>query len=193
MDARSHLVLIRSLALSFALVGLGACAPTAAARAPAMSLEGTDQALHALSSPDAPTVVYFFSEHCPCVRAHDERIAALAREFGPRGVRFLAVDSEVGADVAQDRARAEARGYPFPLLVDPGARAASALGAEYATYTVVIDRKGAVVYRGGIDSDRTHLSGDATPYVRDALEDVLAGRPVRRPHADTLGCALRTF
>jgi len=176
----------------FALVFLSACVATAPARAPSLSLRGTDDASHALTD-SRVTVIFFFSEHCPCVRAHDARLVALAGDFEKRGVRFLALDSEVGATIERDRDEARARAYPFPILIDEGGRAAKALGAEYATYSVVLGASGEVLYSGGFDSDHTHLSDHATPYLRDALDDVVANRAVRRAHTEPLGCALRLW
>ena len=49
---------------------------------------------------------------------------------------------------------------------DPGATLAKELGAQYATYSVVLDADGRVRYHGGIDSDKNHLHDDATPYLR---------------------------
>ncbi len=166
------------------------------ARVPDLVLAGTDDAPHTLSSKTSntrATVYVFFSDHCPCMRAHDARLVALANDFASRGVRFFAVDSEVGAAVAAEKDHARERNYPFPILVDEGARAARALGAEYSTYSVVVDERGDVVYRGGLDSDHTHLTNDAAPYLRDALDDVIAGRSVHHAQTEALGCALRTW
>jgi hypothetical protein len=139
------------------------------------------------------TVLVFFSPSCHCLTAHDARLVALANEYAPRGVTFLMVDSEVRADEAFDRGEADRRRYPFPIVIDRGARVARRLGAEYASYSVVLDRQGHALYRGGIDSDRDHLHDDAAPYLRDALDDVLAGRPPRLAEGKTLGCSLQTW
>ena len=91
----------------------------------------------------------------------------------------------------RDANEAQRRAYPFPILMDPQALLAKAFVAEYATYSVILDGNGSILYRGGIDSDRTHLRDDATFFVREALDDLLAGHPPRRPDAKTLGCALQ--
>jgi peroxiredoxin len=184
------MVLTRPLVFA---VALAACAPAVPARAPSLSLAGTDDASHAVWDARGPTVLVFYAGHCPSMRAHDARLAALAQEYRPRGVRFFLVDSEVHASVGRDAAQARERGYAFPVLIDHGARLARALGAEYATYTVVLDAHGRVLYHGGIDSDRAHLTAHPTEYLREALEDVTARKPVRRPEADVLGCALETW
>ena len=181
------------MVLRHAILAAALCACTAKeARVPRLALPGTDGAPHAVVDAHV-TVLVFFSEHCPCVRAHDARLIALANEYASRGVTFFAIDSEVGATVASDGAEMRERGYPFPILVDHEARLARAVGAEYATYSVVLDEAGDVLYRGGFDSDHTHLSANARPYLRDALDDVVARRPVRRAQTEALGCALRTW
>ncbi len=136
-------------------------------------------------------VVEFFSHHCPCQAAHDKRIQALYDAYHSRGVSFVLVDSEEGATVERDRQEAEKRGYVFPLLLDSGAALATRLGAEFATHAVILDRSsGKILYRGGIDSDHSHLTEDATPFVKNALDDLLAQKPVRKTDTKPLGCVL---
>lgn len=139
------------------------------------------------------TVAVFVSAECPCLHAHLERLRGIAAEYAPRGVQFVGVDSEVGGSL--DRAKKIERdlALPFPVLVDTEAAFADAVGAEYATYTVVLDREGRVRYRGGIDSDKRKMHDDATAYLRDALDDLLAGRAPRRTQGKALGCVLRKW
>jgi peroxiredoxin len=185
--------LVRSAAFAAACSWLG-CAtappPPPTAATPAV-LEGTDGRPHSVPSPEgALTILEFFSATCPCQAAHDQRLRSIAADYAGRGVAILAVDSEVDAKVERDRAEAARRGYPFPVVVDPGGVIARAYQAEFATYIVLMNRAGDVLYRGGIDSDKRHLHPDATSFLRDALDDALAGRPLRRPEGRTLGCAL---
>ena len=165
-----------------------------AAQAPSESrLEGTDGTLHTIVPREqgAYTVVIFVSPDCHVLAAHDDRLRKLVTDFGSSRVRFLAVDSEVDANIERDRALAGDRRYPFPIVVDRGADLARSLGATYAGHTVIVDHTGAVRYRGGIDSDRVKLRDDATAYVADALTDLLAGKPPRVAESKSLGCALR--
>jgi len=188
-------------ALSFALLlsGLAACAPLphpAAAEAPALALHGTDGQVYDLESEAArapATVLVFFDPNCPCMTAHEPRLKALYEELASRGVRWFMVDSEVGASLERDQAIAQERGYAFPILLDENGTLAKAMGAESATYSVVLDRAGHVQYAGGVDDDRSHLQGDATPYLHDALVDVLDGRTPRRTSGKALGCALKLW
>ena len=160
-------------------------------RAQLPSTDGTSYTLP-LRNPALWTVLVFFSADCDCQAAHDARLRELDHRYRPRGVRFFAIDSEIHAGLARDAAEARSRGYGFPMLIDRHAAVAKALGAEYSTYSVVLDARGRIRYRGGIDSDLVHLRSDATFYLRDALEDLLAGREPHRAYGEALGCALRT-
>ncbi|HEX3774271.1 MAG TPA: redoxin family protein [Polyangiaceae bacterium] len=168
-----------------------ACAPARAPNSISGQLQGADGAFHPILNPLARfTVIEFFSAHCPCQAVHDARLKALAERYRASGVYFIAVDSEAGASIARDGAEAVRRGYSYPLLIDPDGALARSTQADYATYSLLVDTSGRVMYRGGIDSDRSHLRDDATPYLQNAIEDALAGRSLRNPEAKTLGCSL---
>jgi peroxiredoxin len=193
------MVMIRHpfLLVAWLLICASVCAcgrPAIPAAAPSASLvdeSGATQSFRELAARAPFTVVVFFSASCPVQVAHDERLRALYDRYHARGVQFLAVDSEVGATPERDAGEAKSRGYAFPIWIDRGAAFADAMHAEYATFTVVVDRDGRVRYAGGIDSDRAKLHDDARVYVADALDDLLAGREPRQASGKTLGCALR--
>jgi hypothetical protein len=139
------------------------------------------------------TVLVFFSPDCHCLKVHEPRLVALYDAYRHRGVQFVMVDSEVRGSPAGDAAEAKQRGYPFPILLDRGARIADAVGAGYATYAVVLDAAARVHYRGGIDSDKTHLHEGADAYLEDALDALLDHREPRVAEGKTLGCALEKW
>ena len=184
-----------TLVLAVAAMSVGACG--GAVRAPVLPdsqlelLDASHTGVRSLAARAPYTVFFFFSAHCPCVAAHDARLLALYEAFRERGVQFIAVDSEVSAEPSREAAAAHEHRYPFPLLIDEGGKLADAIGAEYASYTVVVDSRGRVHYAGGIDSDRSHLRDDAQFFVRDALIDLLAGREPRTTEGKALGCALQ--
>lgn len=181
--------------LLLAALSLAGCAsrPAPATAVALTSSGGAARAYRDLVAAAPYTVFVFVSADCPCLDAHLERLREIATAYRARGVQFVAVDSEVGATT--ERAAAEAARFelPFPVMIDAGAHLANALGAEFATYTVVVDRSGEVHYRGGIDSDKRRLHSDTIPYLRDALDDLLAGKAPRRAEGKTLGCSLRKW
>lgn len=177
------------------LAALSGCAAgVAPPHLPAGAFPGSDGISHRLEEEARRarfTVIVFFGAGCPVQRAHDPRLLEIAARYRPLGVGMLAVDSEASADVASDRREARSRGYPFPILSDPEGTVADALGATYATYTVVVDADGRVRYRGGLDSDRGHLTSGAFLWLRDALDRLLAGREPDPAATHSLGCVLR--
>jgi peroxiredoxin len=160
---------------------------------PLLDASGEAVATRALLQRSPLTVLVFYSPDCHVLAVHEDRLRALYESDGRRGVQIVMVDSEAGASPARDALEARRRGYPFPILVDPGARLADALGADYAAYAVVTDPGAHVHYHGGIDSDRIHLHDDRTPYLELALEDLLAHREPRIAEGKSLGCALQKW
>ncbi len=178
----------------WALVFLAGCALPGTPRLEEIVLRSTDGAPRPLAAELAAhdlTVVTFFSAHCPCQAAHDERLRALIATAASRGAGVLVVDSEESATAASDAEEAKLRGYP--IVLDDGGKLARVLGAEYATYSVVLRRDGTVLYRGGFDSQKSHLGPGATPYLANALDDLAAGRAVRETETKALGCSLTLY
>lgn len=185
---------MRAILLPLSLL-LAACSAPAPASPDKVALVAPDgeRPLSEIAQRAQLTVLVFIAADCPCLHAHLARLRDLAASYAPKGVQFLAVDSEVGATPARAAAAKRELELPFPVVIDERARLANALGAEYATFTVVLDRDARVRYRGGIDSDKRKLHDGATPYVRDALDDLLAGKPPRRAEGKALGCVLRKW
>jgi hypothetical protein len=178
------------VAVASCVVGASLVAACAAHRPPPLHAE-VPHDVFVLARGAPLTVVTFFSAHCPTQRAHDARLNELFAELSPRGVRFVAVDSEVEASPAFDANQARIRGYSYSIVSDPDGRYADALGAEVATDTFVVDGAGRVRFHGAIDSDRSHLTDDAHPYLRDALQALLSGGEPPDPEPKALGCTLR--
>jgi hypothetical protein len=172
-----------------------ACAPSVAAHVPVVALQSTRGEVERFPSNLTGaryTVLVFLSADCPCFQAHEPRLAALARDYASQGIRLLLIDSERESSASRAARVSIEQRLAVPLVIDANAELADALHAEYATYSVVLDADGVIRYRGGIDSDKSFLREDATPYLRDALDDLLAGTTPRRPETEALGCVLAT-
>ena len=165
--------------------------------APAFELPDTDGARHALDGERAPaTVVVFTCNHCPYALAWHDRLLAVARDYADRGVRVLAICSNDGGryprdsyEAMQERVRAEGP-WPMPYLRDEDQQVARAYGALTTPDVFVIAPDGTVAYRGAPDADSGDPSLDAA-WLREALDDVLAGRPVRRAQTKPVGCSIK--
>ena len=138
-------------------------------------------------------VLAFLGTECPLAEAYAPRLAELARDFGKRGVAFFGIDSnEQDGPVAIGRF-SEKHGLPFPMLKDVGNGLADRVGAERTPEVLVLDGSRAVVYRGRIDDQYAigiHRSESTRHDLVDALDAVLAGRPVATPKTDAVGCKI---
>lgn len=177
------------------LLGCASTQPTERIPLELFALRGSDGRSHELSRAIAEntlTVFVFYSESCPCVSAHEPRLKQIFEDYRGQGVQLFLVNSELGADPDSDAREALRRAYPFVLLTDPEARLARSVGAEFATHTIVVDAQGLIRYSGGVDSDMVRLKPDATPHLRNALDELLAGRT---PEASgrALGCTLQLY
>ncbi len=166
-------------------------------QAPHFSLPDTDGQRHGLDVGNgaAAVVVVFTCNHCPYALAWHERIMRAARDYGPRGVRFLAVNPNDAERYPADSYEAMQRrvaeeDWPVPYLHDASQEVARAFGARTTPDVFVLDADGQVVYRGAPDADHRDPGLDAA-WLREALDDVLAGRQVRRPRTEPVGCSVK--
>jgi thiol-disulfide isomerase/thioredoxin len=138
----------------------------------------------------------FICNHCPYVKAVEDRLIRLAREFEPRGVQFVAVcanDAENYPDDAFDKlaARWRERGYGFPYLHDEGQDVARAFGAVCTPDLFVFDRERRLAYRGRIDDSWKDESRVTRRELADALEALVAGRAPAREQRPSMGCSIK--
>jgi AhpC/TSA family. len=159
-------------------------------------LLGTDDGRHGFSTfADRDVLVLIFSSNrCPTAKAYGERMNALQRDYGPRGVQLLAINSNdphLYPDESYPRMveRAAEDGYGFPYLLDDGQRVAKAYGVTCTFHAFVLDRERRLRYEGRFDNSR--ITANVTSHdLRNALDDVLAGRDVRVSTTRPFGCSL---
>ena len=138
-------------------------------------------------------MVAFVATECPLAELYAGRLAELAAGFGPKGVAFVAVASNRRETDETLGRFAAAHGIPFPILADRDGRVAARLGATRTPSVVVLDERRAIRYRGRIDDQYTRGTRRAEPRRRDlaeALEALLAGRPIDQPETEAIGCPI---
>lgn len=166
--------------------------------APAFELPDTEGSPVRLDPPaHAATVVVFTANGCPFARAWHDRVQAVARDYGSAGrnVQVLQIDSNDETDHPEDSAEAMAARVAAgelagPFLRDAEQSVARAYGATATPEVFVIDAEGVVRYHGAPDADHDDPSQNAR-WLRDALDDVLAGRDVARPASSPSGCSVK--
>ena len=149
------------------------------------------------------TVVLETTNHdCPYVGKHytSSNMQDQQREAAAKGIVWLTVASSatgeqghVTAQQANELTRTR-NAAPAAVLLDPQSKVARAYGATVTPHMYIIDAKGILVYKGGIDSIPSSNVADipkATQYVRVALDQVLSGKPVAEASTRAYGCTLK--
>jgi len=168
------------------------------APAPPFALPGTDGRTWTLSDfgDRRLLVVIFWCNHCPYVQAWEGRAIELGRKYGPQGVGFALINSnDVDAYPADGFeamvARAREKGYPFPYLRDDTQEVAHAYGALVTPHALLFDRERRLVFQGRIDDSHDHPEKVRQRYLEHAIDQALAGQPVRPSELPVLGCTVK--
>jgi peroxiredoxin len=168
------------------------------ANAPDFSLPGVDGKTYSLKSfaGSKAIVVIFSCNHCPYVVAYEDRLIALAREFQPQGVAFIAINANDAARYPDDsfenmKLRAQQKDFPFPYVSDETQDVAEAFGAAHTPEIYVLDGDRKLAYHGRIDDNYQNPSKVTRRELHDALTALVAGKPVPEPETFAIGCTIK--
>ena len=144
----------------------------------------------------AALVVMFICNHCPYVQAVEDRIVALNREYGPRGVQLVGICANDPTDYPDDRPerllqRWREKGYGFPYLVDEKQDVARAFGAVCTPDIYVFDRDRKLAYHGRIDDNWQQPAKVTRRELAGALDAILAGKQPAREQTASIGCSIK--
>ena len=169
-------------------------------RAPAFTLpdtmSGKPLSLDALQGRVA-TVVMFICNHCPYVKHVNGGLVAVAKDYAPKGVGFVAISSNDVANYPDDappkmKEAAQRLGYPFPYLYDESQDIAKAYQAACTPDLFVFDKDLKCAYRGQLDDSRP---GSGVPVtgkdLRAALDALVAGRSPGADQKPSVGCNIK--
>jgi peroxiredoxin len=178
-------------------------APKVGVTAPAFTASATSGKAVSLADQRGKTVVLEWTNHdCPYVRKHYEtgNMQALQKEATGQGVVWLTIISSapgtqgfVSAGQA-DELTATRQAAPTAVLLDPTGTVGKMYGATNTPHMYVIDKGGTLMYAGAIDDRPTARRSDvpgAQNYVREALQAVAAGQPVKTPVTRAYGCTVK--
>ena len=181
-------------ALLAAVIGCGGGHPPHVAPAPLPPLIGLDgNPIRPFEPPGAKAVAMIFVlPDCPIANAYLPELNRLHAEFAPRGVQLLVVQADPTTTAEQARAHAKEYEIAVPVVCDTDRAWVRRSGATRTPEAVVFSPAGEILYRGRID-DRYVGLGQKRPQattreLRDALEAVVAGRPVKVPRTEAVGC-----
>ncbi len=144
-------------------------------------------------------IVIFTCNHCPFAKAYEDRIIALDARYAPKGYPVIAINPNDPTAIAEDdyatmQQRAKAKNYQFPYLVDNTQNIAHTYGATRTPHVFVLQKSGSdfiVKYIGAIDDNSDDASAVKEKYVENAVESLLAGKPVTPASTKAIGCGIK--
>src|ERR1035438_7251905 len=142
-------------------------------------------------------LVVFMCNHCPYVKHVRAGLAKLARDYQPRRVAVVGVNSNDVANYAADSPakmaeEAASAGYIFPYLYDESQAVAKAYRAACSPDMYLFDIDQRLLYRGQFDDSRPGNGIAVTGKdLRAALDALLAGKPVSPNQKASIGCNIK--
>ena len=197
-----HLTTILASA-ALALASHAAFAASAGQAAPDFSVtDSTGKAVHLSDYKGKFVVLEWTNPECPFVRKHYDsaNMQTLQKEWGAKDVVWLSVNSTNQSSSeyktgAQMNSWMQSQGAAQKaVLIDSDSAAGRQYAAKTTPHMFVVDPKGQIVYAGAIDDKRSARPEDvrtSNNYVRLALTEAMAGKPVSTPNTTPYGCSVK--
>jgi peroxiredoxin len=168
------------------------------AKAPDFHLKGVDGRMHSLSDYDDRKVVVVIAScnHCPTVVEYEDRMIGVQKDYAHRGVQLVAINGNETDDHPTDDfehmvQRAKKKGFNFPYLRDDTQDVLRAYGATRTPEVFVFGPDRVLAYHGRIGDNPGNAAAVQRHDLREALDEVLAGKPVSVPNTVPVGCTVK--
>jgi len=169
---------------------------------PFRSLPGTDGKAHSLDEFTGRKIltIVFSCNHCPYVQAYEGRMIAFQESYAGKGVQLIAINSNETKNYPEDNfegmvQRAQTQGFNFPYLRDDDQSVAAAYGASHTPEFFVFASDGGTPhtlrYHGKMDDNYQVPSAVKKKFLTDAVDAILAGKPVADPETHSIGCTIK--
>jgi peroxiredoxin len=144
-------------------------------------------------------IVIFTCNHCPYAVKYEDRIIALNSKYESKGYPVIAINPNDPEVVPEDsfenmQKRAKQKGFNFPYLLDEGQKVYPVYGATRTPHVFILEKDSqdfVVRYIGAIDDNYGDPSSVEKKYVEDAVDALLAGKPVDITTTKAIGCSIK--
>lgn len=190
-------------AAGIALSAAAAAGPSIGQPAPAFSaVDSNGKTVSLADFKGRPVVLEWSNDGCPFVKKHygSGNMQALQKTYTAKNVVWLTVISSAPGQqghvdgAAANKLSADRGAAPSAVLLDESGAVGRLYDAKTTPHLFVVDARGVLAYAGGIDSIPTADAADiakATPYLKLAVDEVLAGKPVMTPATKPYGCSVK--
>lgn len=138
-------------------------------------------------------IVIFDCNTCPYSKAYNQRIIDLNEKYAAKGFPVITINANEGSgDSYDEMARiANKKKYKFPYLYDESQEIAKTYGATNTPHVFVLNQQLKVSYIGAIDDNARNAASATKKYVEDAVDALLAGKPVPVTKTKAMGCGIK--
>ena len=161
------------------------------------SLPATDGKIYSLDAfNDKKLLLVIFScNHCPYVQAYEERIKQIQSDF-IYDLKIAAISSNDANNYPEDsfeemKKRSEQKQFNFPYLYDESQEIAKRYGATHTPEIFLFNENRELIFHGKIDDNWQDVNSVKSKYLRNAIEEYLAGKPISVPETFTIGCTIK--
>ena len=151
--------------------------------------DGAEHSLKSLTGKNG-AVIIFVATKCPVSNAYNDRMEKLAQDYQARGINVIGINSNNTEPASEVKSHAGEKHLTFTILKDDGNKIADRLGATRTPEAYVLDRSGKLVYHGRIDNSQNTANITAND-LREALDELLAGKPVSKTGGAAFGCSIK--
>ena len=136
-------------------------------------------------------VVMFIATKCPYSNAYNDRMRDMAAAYARQGIVFAGINSNKSEPSDEVVSHGKQHGFAFPLMKDPENKVADLYDAQHTPTVYVVDPQGKVRYEGRIDENSEDPKAVTSPDLRNALDAMLAGKPIARSVTKAFGCSIK--
>ncbi|HXM77535.1 MAG TPA: thioredoxin family protein [Thermoanaerobaculia bacterium] len=155
------------------------------------TLDGKPISLADATHTHKAVAVIFIATKCPYSNAYNTRMKDLAAAYEKQGVLFVGINSNKTEPEEEARAHARQHEHTFPIAKDPGNKVADLYDAKRTPEVFLVAPDGKVKYHGRIDDNSEDASKVTSPDLKNALDALLAGKPIQNAQTKAFGCTIK--
>jgi len=165
------------------------------------SLKNVDEKMVSLADyTDANGFIVIFScNHCPYVKAYENRMVELHNKYASKGFPVVAINSNDPKVQPEDsfekmKERAKEKNFPFKYLFDEDQKVYPIYGATRTPHVFLLNKNNndlIVEYIGAIDDNYKDASAVKEKYLENAVDALLAGEKPKVTETKAIGCSIK--
>jgi peroxiredoxin len=135
-------------------------------------------------------VIIFVATECPVSNAYNSRMESIYNEYKGKGIAYIGINSNKAENVSSMKEHANENGLTFPILKDEKNIIADQFKASVTPEVYVLNSDFKVLYHGRIDNSRDEDDVESKD-LRNALDEILAGKQVSKEQTKAFGCTIK--